>query len=86
MCARPAASEMHTLGVRPTAHAYLYELCLVVFFRYADSMETDKTTPTLFAEADTLRLLSSLVSWEEDTGRSMRVKVCAHCIEPATHH
>ena len=38
-------------------------------------METEETTPTSFEDADTLKLLSSLVSWEEDTGRSMRIKV-----------
>jgi hypothetical protein len=46
--------------------------------RYADSvsesMETEETTPTSFEEADTLRLLSTLISWEEVTGRSMRIK------------
>ena len=52
--------------------------------RYAEdvgvSMATgeEEAPPTSFPEAETLRLLSSLVSWEEDKARSVRVKVSHH--------
>ena len=35
----------------------------------------EEAPPTLFPAAETLKLVSSLISWEEDTARSLRVKV-----------
>ena len=57
-------------------------MCLLCSF--ADSCDvggaTDEAAPTMFLEAETLRLLSALISWQEDTGRSMRIKVHAVCL------
>lgn len=38
-------------------------------------METEEAVPNLFHEAGTLKILSSLITSEENTGRNMRIKV-----------
>ena len=89
------------LHVYTYMYMHVHELYLCIYFQLLScvytctfsysgcvsvSSATKETTPTQFAEADTLHLLSSLISWHEDTARSMRVKVRPHAITSLLHH